>query len=276
MESTTIGKKNVLFVKTTPVEKELLDENQFVGSYGVINPSDISYTHTNEDKFQEIVIKLEEIFKSEAKIGVIFTSVNGVKSVKDFIDKIEEKKDLHEKLIGIIEKHSCVVGKKTSKVLKNHFKEPKIVSDTDMLALISMLNDNEEEFEKFIYFCGNKTAVSDKDLPEIFIKIQVYHNEPISFEKFVEDFSKQETEVNLNPDIIVFYSPSGFETFYNHFQEMKSCDDSCPLDSISLISIGKTTEKAIKSKIGRCEYTCPKPTIEHILEGVKEISNSLA
>ena len=92
-----------------------------------------------------------------------------------------------------------------------------------MANLIEILELTEEwDKYKYIYFCGNKTAISDKDLPQNIKKVQVYNNKPISFKSFKQQFPKNKDEEYIKPDITVFYSPSGFETFLSHYNELVS------------------------------------------------------
>mmetsp|Transcript_11786 Transcript_11786/g.10425 ORF Transcript_11786/g.10425 Transcript_11786/m.10425 type:complete len:138 (+) Transcript_11786:346-759(+) len=136
--------------------------------------------------------------------------------------------------------------------MKNHFNEPNFVSDTDMASLISVLQDSKEYTSRqFIYFSGNKTAIAEEDLPTNFIKFQVYHNEPVSYDSFFFQISKDKEDMYIKPHIVVFYSPSGFKTFYTHYSthfEQNIFEEF--ILSIKTIAIGKTTEKAIIDKLG--------------------------
>ena len=96
-----------------------------------------------------------------------------------------------KKFKDILENYSWVVGKKTAKKMKILSHSPKIISDTDILTLIDLLSQDEGNIERhFIYFWGNKTALSDEDMPKNFLKWQVYHNEPAIYEYFWEQLPK--------------------------------------------------------------------------------------
>lgn len=110
------------------------------------------------------------------------------------------------------------------------------------------------EIEKVVFFCGNRRLdVLPKKLSASGIKVKEY---------VVYETKLCPTVISKNYKAILFFSPSGVESFFS-CNELKK--------EVPIISIGTTTSKTIKNYCGNKIYTAPVATPIAMIELLKEI-----
>lgn len=178
---------------------------------------------------------------SEMK-SVIFTSQN---SVKFFLKKAEEKD------IKLEDLEAFCVGEKTTALLRKH--QIKVFAETHYAEDLVKILATKGASRDFSFFCGSlrrDTIPEGLKQNEIrFTEIQMYDTvaQP---QKWKEDF-----------EAVLFYSPSGVESFFleNVFS-----------GKTQAVCIGSTTAKAAKKFTPAIEIA-EKPTVESVLEKAREL-----
>ena len=106
------------------------------------------------------------------------------------------------------------------------YSEPKVVSETNFEELLEKFQTHESfPSTNYVYFWGDKQAISDEDLPSNIHKLEVYENSSISYDQFLDQLPKDENNNVIYPEICVFYSPSGFHTFMTHFEALAKSNE---------------------------------------------------
>ena len=73
--------------------------------------------------------------------------------------------NVYNTLTNAFENRTYVVGQKTANLILNKSWQPKLISKTSFKDLMEIMNNNDLlTSNKFIYWCGDKQAVSDEDL----------------------------------------------------------------------------------------------------------------
>lgn len=97
-----------------------------------------------------------------------------MKAFDTLFEKLPESQK--SKLTEILTVNCFWVGRKTSKLLKF---DPKIVSEINFKDLIDKMKEmNDFNDVKFMYFCGDKTALESDELPDNFIKSNIFYQIP--------------------------------------------------------------------------------------------------
>lgn len=169
--------------------------------------------------------------------NAIITSQNAAKAV---IDK------------KILIRNCYCVGEKTKSFLEENGQNVnKMKQNASDLAHFISKNLNNEQFW---YFCNN---LRRDDLPSI-LKAQNIKINEVEVYKTSLNFQK----VNEAFDAILFFSPSGIESFTNQNK----------LKDQAVFCIGNTTAQAAKTFFTNNIHTASKPTIEHVLQQVVKYS----
>ncbi|MCF1421002.1 uroporphyrinogen-III synthase [Mangrovimonas futianensis] len=168
--------------------------------------------------------------------NAIITSQNAAKAV---IDK------------KILIRNCYCVGEKTKSFLEENGQNVnKMKQNASDLAHFISKNLNNEQFW---YFCNN---LRRDELPSI-LKAQNIKINEVEVYKTSLNFQK----VNEAFDAILFFSPSGIESFTNQNK----------LKDQAVFCIGNTTAQAAKTFTNNI-HTASKPTIEHVLQQVVKYS----
>lgn len=154
---------------------------------------------------------------SESKRTAIFTSKNAVLAVASVIAHAPEWK------------FYCIDGATCQNIIR-HWGAGSIkgiAADGKELARLILKDNAQNTNSPLLFFCGSRRL---KNIPEALEKAKVPFEELTVYETI-----KTPATVNYRYDAILFYSPSGVDSFFSE-NEAK--------DAI-LFSIGKTTQKAL-------------------------------
>nr|XP_022910499.1 uroporphyrinogen-III synthase-like [Onthophagus taurus] len=129
---------------------------------------------------------------------------------------------------------------------------------------IRLLNNSDKIAKRFLYPHGNlKMDILKNKLSKSSItleEVEVY--ETVTNEHIEEDFGKVTESLNVFPEYIVFFSPSGLKAIETILFQL-------PLNSMKLIAIGPTTESAM-IKLGLTVFgVAEKPTPSDVLKLLK-------
>lgn len=178
-----------------------------------------------------ISIEIQELkpYSLENK-SVIFTSANGVKAFFENQFSLKNTPYIYS------------VGKKTEKMLHTFgFQSTKVEKNAAELA--NYLRENKRE-ECFIHFGGN-------------LSLNIFNDEKINYQKEIIYQTKLlYPKITQTYDAIVFFSPSGVESFVKNNS----------LENKMIFSIGETTSKALKKYTKKRIFTSQKNTLTDLLE----------
>lgn len=173
--------------------------------------------------------------------SLIFTSQN---AVQIFLKNSELKKYKSKKIF-------CVGDTSKSLLRKNKFRVENCFNDSSSLAKFITKNNKSD---KFLYLCGKNRL---KNIEEILSN----NNVDLIIEELYETKLLYE-KVNCMYDFILFYSPSGVESFIkNNFIEKSIC-----------FCIGNTTASALKALTDKI-IIAKKPTIRQLIKQVNNFIN---
>jgi uroporphyrinogen-III synthase len=192
-----------------------------------------SVTETNFIKTENSDFDLNGI-----KDNLIFTSQNAAQSVL-----------LHPKSSALKTKNAFCVGIKTKALLEENGFNVDVYVDyaSDLAEIITLIYSNES----FTFFSGN---LRKETLPKALKAAKVNFNEIQVYETTLTP-QKIKTPV----DGILFFSPSGVESFLN---ENKIKNEIC-------FCIGETTASSLE-KITRNIIVADQPSVENVIEDVIE------
>ena len=164
---------------------------------------------------------------------LIFTSQNAVESV------------LRNKSIAEINSKKCFcVGEKTIALLEQNDFE--VIAHSDYASELASIICNQYSKNNFTFFCGN---IRRDVLPDALKLAEIILDEVEVYETILTSH-----KIDLTPNGILFFSPSGVESY---LQDNKIEDENC-------FCIGNTTAEALK-------YVTPnriianQPTIESVV-----------
>lgn len=215
----------------------------------ILSPKQIGlFKNTRIDLKMYDSIRLDSIdFKTPIELNYsIFTSQNGV----EFFLKTARKDKLQ------IQGLPCFcVGEKTASLLEqNGFQV--LHHENYATDLANFLVENHRE-KSFSFFCGDKRR---NTLPEVFQRNQIdfkeiltYKNQPV-YRIFTEKF-----------DVILFFSPSGVESFTAKNKIPTNCHSIC---------IGTTTAKEAKKHTSKILIS-KTTTVESVIEKTIELKNNI-
>lgn len=176
----------------------------------------------------------------------IFTSQNAVKACDQILKE------------GGVE--VCCVGSKT-KALLTAYPVNILVAGDNAASLAEILVGNFPE-HRFIHYCGDRRL---GDLSRILKAHNIEFREEVVYRTHLKNWS-----LGQDFDIVLFYSPSGVESFYSSLEGsnkmLEKADDFNP----QLICIGPTTAEAAQEYTERIIIAL-EPTIESVLEALNEL-----
>lgn len=165
---------------------------------------------------------------------LIFTSQNAVKSVvqSPFFEDLVRKKVL------------CV-GQKTKKLLKTFGWD--VIESVPYAQMLAQIITQKYRQNTFLFFCGNQR----RD-----VLVQAMHSAHITFSE-IQVYKTQKTPVRIETsyDAILFFSPSGVESFLSQNNIMQQ----------RLFCIGTTTAQSL-SKYSAQVFVAEKQTIESTID----------
>ena len=172
--------------------------------------------------------------------SLIFSSQNAVKAVFNHNSNRENK--------------CYCVGEKTQKLLeRNGQKVIKMAEKSSILADFILKNAKNESF---LFFTGNQR------MPEIEAAFQ---RENKALEVIETYTTTAQPKAVGNYDAVLFYSPSGVESFLQN----NSLEDS------TSFAIGETTALSLQKYTDNI-ITATQPTIEHLIAAVRKYTTTLA
>jgi uroporphyrinogen-III synthase len=205
-------KNRLNILSTRPLNKEIIDEaaqqNIFIDCVSFIETQPIQNSGLKE-KIQKLSAK---------KITVVFTSMNAVEAVKNYLSKKPEW-DIFS------------IGQTSKKLIADFFgKENIIATANDASGLADTII--EKEIKELVFFCG------DQRRDELPVKLKAKN---INVEEVVVYSTIATVEkVSKRYDGILFFSPSAVESFFS-VNEVDS--------NTILFAIGNTTSETINQKV---------------------------
>lgn len=146
------------------------------------------------------------------------------------------------------------VGEKTKEVLKSYNLKVLETASYGVDLATSIIQNYKNG--SFIYFCGN---IRRDELPNLLEKHQVQFEEVEVYET-----SLNPTSFNSDFDAILFYSPSGVQSFFSKN----------PSAGSTAICIGKTTAAEAKKYSAKI-ITATKPSVENVIvQAVKSLGRT--
>lgn len=150
----------------------------------------------------------------------------------------------------------------TSELIFRMFgKEPKITGNQGAENLAHQIIDSNSALtKKLLYLCGDNSSTLPHSLflsnNYDILQVLCYSTSPISSSQFQHDLNRVLPSLYAT----VFFSPSGVSL-------ASECIDRNFWEGIRVLSIGETTAKALRDKIGRCDGVAKQSN----LDGVKEL-----
>ena len=176
----------------------------------------------------------------------VFTSGNAVKAVFEANSQQPEASSFD---------NVYCVGQKTKKLLEEKGVEVVEVAN-NALELAEVLAERLEQGTEVWFYCGN---IRNNDLPEVLAENGILVAEAIVYTtKFVE------TELDVDYDVVLFYSPSGVKSFLNN-KELQITNYELP----KVICIGATTASEAIEHFEEV-YIAEETSVESVIEKLKE------
>ena len=210
------------------------------------NENDIEITE--EEMISVTPVASEETLKQvlhwteRTGVHAVFTSVNAVNAVKNYLHQVEVSK--------LSWKVFCISGR-TKAALQT------LVDEEQILATAAYGNDLaeriiEQQVKEVVFFCGNKRR---DELPSMLQKAGVVVNEIIVYET-----SLTPSVVENGFDAILFFSPTAVESFFSA---------NVPKENTVCFAIGTTTSGSLaeftSNKIEVSEDTSQKSMLASVL-----------
>lgn len=200
------------------------------------------------------IVQLKENIDLSNFSGVLFSSVNGVKSFFENIDDI--RKTAHLK-IGVI-------GDVTAEELKKR----KIKSDfrPEKQRVRELFNMAESEFKKGDRVLWVTSDLSDFDFESESLKTGINYEKGVYYK--TEKIEKESFEVDYlikeEPDFITFFSSSAVESFFESFKER-----AVELKNSQFVAIGVETGRKLREMGVENIIEAEKQTADGIIEVIK-------
>jgi uroporphyrinogen-III synthase len=221
------NKLNIL--STRPLNNEIIDkaaqQNIFIDCISFIETQPIQNSGLKE-KIQKLSAK---------KITVVFTSMNAVDVVKDYLSKKPEWDILS-------------IGQTTKKLIADFFDEENIIATAnDASTLADLIID--KEIKEVVFFCGDQRR---DELPAK-LKAKNINVEEVVVYSTIATVEK----VSKRYDGILFFSPSAVESFFSANQ----------VDSNTILfAIGNTTAETINQKVQNKIIIAERPGKEALVK----------
>jgi uroporphyrinogen-III synthase len=203
--------------------------------------------------FIEIKFSVSSSFEEQVsqlslqKINVVFTSVNSVEGVAQYVNENPDWKIF------------CLGGITKDAVCK-HFGESSIVASAKNASILSRKIIENGDVKEVIFFCGDQRL---DDLPETLRVNNIRVQEVIAY-----DTLQTPQEIQEDYDGIMFFSPSAVHSFFSA---------NTIRTDVVLFSIGKTTTATINTycinKVVTSEWPGQENLLEKILEYYKKMNS---
>ncbi|SFR35651.1 uroporphyrinogen-III synthase [Robiginitalea myxolifaciens] len=158
---------------------------------------------------------------------------------------------------------ACCVGSKTQGLLGEY--SVRILAVADKAADLAQILASEYPERHFIHYCGNRRL---GELSRILKEHNIEFQEEVVYRTHLKRWS-----LGQDFDIVLFYSPSGVESFYSSRIGNQNTKDSDGDSALLAICIGPTTAKAAQQYTERI-IIAREPTVESVLEALNEHINS--
>ncbi len=181
----------------------------------------------------------ERLTKIDNNDVLVFTSANGIESVKNFIDR------------NLSFQVYCISGK-TTQFVEAAFPNAKII---DIAPYGNLLAEKiiASGVKKVVFCCGN---IRRDELPSMLKSNDVEIEELVVYETI-----ETPKLINQHFDAVLFFSPSAVNSFFTSNQ-LKS--------DVVCFSIGTTTEAAIRNYTNNTIIIADEPTQESLVNQIKK------
>lgn len=179
----------------------------------------------------------------------IFTSQNAVRACEAL---------LRNKAI-----EACCVGSKTKGLLEAY--PVKILAVANKAADLAKILVKEYAERHFIHYCGDRRL---GELSRILKEHNIEFQEEVVYRTHLKTWSLEH-----NFDIVLFFSPSGVESFYSSWIDKQNAQDCNGNSELLAICIGPTTAEEAKKYTERI-IIAEEPAIESVLNALNDIINS--
>ena len=232
-------KSNINILSTGILEQKLLtlaeSHNILIDVIPFIS-TDLVDLNDNSNRIRQLLLQ---------PCTVVFTSINAVLAVSAFFSKPPEWSIY------------CMENATLELVSEKFGKEKVIGCATDAGSLVKKIISNKQ-VEQLVFFCGN---LKRDELPKIAKSNGIEVEEIIVYKT-----TKTPLKINKKYDGVIFYSPSGVESFFS-------------LNTVSegtrFFAIGKTTARAFQ-KFSQSDITISNtPSKQNLIEGLIEQYNNL-
>ena len=192
-------------------------EQVFIDKASTKNISIESISFIETEMIIDSSLKHSIINLSAKQLTVVFTSMNAVNAVVKNLDNIKPNWKIF-----------CI-GKATKEIISNYFGESTIAVAADSASALAGIILKDKNIVSVVFFCGDSRR---NELPEKLAAHKIELNEIVVYKTMATPQA-----VKKDYDAIIFYSPSGVESFFSINKINK--------DSI-LFAIGDTTAAEIK------------------------------
>lgn len=190
------------------------------------------------------ITKVDYTFPDSVFDALVFTSENAVKYVAENLEKMAMLRNARQPFVFSL-------SGKTNEALQKHNIQADFTADNADLLAEKLLASG---VKNILHICGNLALDTLK---------KAAANNAISYEKLIV-YNTEKTPQKLDISgffAVFFFSPSGVESFFS-VNEM-------PQNAVC-VSIGKTTEKALKSKTQNQILIADKPSAEAMFDVLKQ------
>ncbi len=218
-------------MSTRPVDEDLVA----LGASSNIQIHIIPFIKTEPIESVELQQEVENTML--LKTTVVFTSMNAVEAVNDYINEVPVRWNIY-----------CI-GYTTKELVEKYFGESAVAGTADNATALAQLIIEDGFTDELIFFCGD---IHRKELPEVLQQagievtpVIVYHTIEIP-RKIIKEY-----------DGILFFSPSAVNSFF-------SINTVAPHTCI--FAIGKTTSETVRQYCSNELIVAKKPSKEKLIE----------
>jgi uroporphyrinogen-III synthase len=226
---------NIHILSTRPLPDPLIEDAEISG----ISIDIVPFIKTESTLSVEVQQEIQLV--STEKATVVFTSMNAVDAVVNFLDGHQPDWSIY-----------CI-GTATGRLVKEYFEEEKIAGTANDAAMLASLIVEDRFVDELIFFCGDQRR---DELPAILKQHEVEVNEIVVYQTIA---LPQKIEKPYHG--ILFFSPSAVQSF---FQKNKA------VEKTILFAIGNTTANEIKKFTTNTIITSDAPGKENLVKKMIE------
>jgi uroporphyrinogen-III synthase len=226
---------NIHILSTRPLPDPLIEDAEISG----ISIDIVPFIKT--ESILSVEVQQEIQLVSTEKATVVFTSMNAVDAVVNFLDGHQPDWSIY-----------CI-GTATGRLVKEYFEEEKIAGTANDAAMLASLIVEDRFVDELIFFCGDQRR---DELPAILKQHEVEVNEIVVYQTIA---LPQKIEKPYHG--ILFFSPSAVQSF---FQKNKA------VEKTILFAIGNTTANEIKKFTTNTIITSDAPGKENLVKKMIE------